>query len=209
MSGWASVNSLTYPLCAGESSGEVNNTIEFIFACNVSSSPSRVTVSSEAATRDFPLLVVVRQVRQVLSWQLPLFVNAHAGDQAFHSTSRTLCPDSDSPSTRESFPIPPSTLSVSISTSSPQNISFSVLIEPEPDFQVGDNEPRTVTISPSAPKLFLYQFPASVASTDAWNSSDTVLLRLDSDDDVCMLVSVQNHSVSNYNKYYFEIRVCK
>lgn len=200
MSGWANINFLIVPSCGEDSKGEVNNTIEFILTCNLSSSPpARVTVSSDAATRDFPVLVVVRQQHQVLSWQLPLFVNANTGDLAFHSTSRTLCPDEDSPSTRESFSIQPSTLSVSISTFSPQNVSFTVRIEPEPDFLVGDNEPRTVSISPSAPKLFLYQFPASVAASDAWNSSDTVLLRLDSDDDICMLVSVQDNSCPVYD----------
>jgi len=49
------------------------------------------------------------------------------------------------------------------------------------------SEERSVYVSPAEPRFYAFNFT---------NSTDTVLLRVDSDDDICMTVSIQNMSVS-------------
>lgn len=50
--------------------------------------------NSENVSREYPILVVARQQKGVLSWQIPLLVDTKSGDVEFYNTSRTLCPDS-------------------------------------------------------------------------------------------------------------------
>jgi len=49
------------------------------------------------------------------------------------------------------------------------------------------SEERSVYVSPAEPRFYAFNF------TD---NAETVLLRVDSDDDICMTVSIQNMSVS-------------
>lgn len=49
-------------------------------------------VSSDNATQDHPLIVVVKKNKAILSWQIPLLVNGdYSGTLVYNSTSRTLC----------------------------------------------------------------------------------------------------------------------
>jgi hypothetical protein len=50
------------------------------------------------------------------------------------------------------------------------------------------SEERSVYVSPSEPRYYDFQFQADM---------ETVVLRVDSDDDICMTVSIQNKSVSS------------
>lgn len=49
------------------------------------------------------------------------------------------------------------------------------------------SEERSVYVSPAEPRFYEFKFTDNV---------ETVLLRVDSDDDICMTVSIQNMSVS-------------
>lgn len=49
------------------------------------------------------------------------------------------------------------------------------------------SEKRSVYVSPAEPRFYEFKF------TD---NTETVLLRVDSEDDICMTVSIQNMSVS-------------
>lgn len=49
------------------------------------------------------------------------------------------------------------------------------------------SEERHIHVSPADPQFYAFSFPDDV---------ETVLLRVDSDDDICMTVSIQNRSVS-------------
>jgi predicted DNA-binding protein with PD1-like motif len=49
------------------------------------------------------------------------------------------------------------------------------------------SEGRSVYVSPAEPRYYEFQFKDNI---------ETVLLRVDSDDDICMTVSIQNMSVS-------------
>jgi len=49
------------------------------------------------------------------------------------------------------------------------------------------SEKRSVYVSPAEPRFYAFKFTDNI---------ETVLLRVDSDDDICMTVSIQNMSVS-------------
>jgi len=49
------------------------------------------------------------------------------------------------------------------------------------------SEERSVYVSPAEPRFYEFKFTDGI---------ETVLLRVDSDDDICMTVSIQNMSVS-------------
>jgi hypothetical protein len=49
------------------------------------------------------------------------------------------------------------------------------------------SEERQVHVSPADPQFYAFNFQEGV---------ETVVLRVDSDDDICMTVSIQNRSVS-------------
>jgi hypothetical protein len=49
------------------------------------------------------------------------------------------------------------------------------------------SEERSVYVSPAEPRYYEFKFEGE---------TETVLLRVDSDDDICMTVSIQNMSVS-------------
>lgn len=63
-----------------------------VFPTSQSMYPYRVKVWSADAKWRLPVLVVVRQEREVLSWQVPFSVESSSGRHLyFHNTSRTLC----------------------------------------------------------------------------------------------------------------------
>ncbi|KAK3907859.1 SID1 transmembrane family member 1 [Frankliniella fusca] len=186
----------------------VNETSQYIFEFKIptilsnNTRPARVTVGCSNATRDHPILVVLRQAKGVLSWQLPLVVPTQENVVEYYRTSRTLCPNRNyrdvnlmfTNRSSKSFLLqePPSEeVNVYIATSSPVNVTFFLSLEIVQDFTVTDNETRDlVTISPSEPRF--YQFKWS----DAKNAAKAVVLRVDSDenDQTCMVVSIQNIS---------------
>ncbi|XP_034247853.1 SID1 transmembrane family member 1-like [Thrips palmi] len=183
----------------------VNSTIEYLFqfrslqfktqGLNNKSRPARVTVECLDATRALPVLVVLRQAKGVLSWQLPLIVPTKHDKVEYHRTSRTLCPNSNyqraalyngGPFNSFSSEIGEE-VDIIISSSSSQNLTFMLKLELENDFVVsGVNDGRNLTVSPSEPTFYEFNW--------APQSLDTVILRVDSDDNVCMVVSIQNIS---------------
>ncbi|XP_065347901.1 SID1 transmembrane family member 1-like [Cloeon dipterum] len=165
----------------------VNSTSEIIFLySNVSQiharAPARISVSSSEASHDSPVLVVVRQQRGVLSWQLP-----YATDRgSYTSVSRTLCPASLFKSEVETQ----ENLIVSVSTSSHLNVAFTVLVEVESNFELKIDNERNTTVSPSQPRFFSFEFPLEV---------NTVLLEADSSDNTCMTISLQERNCPVYD----------
>lgn len=55
--------------------------------------PPTVRIESNNASKAVPLMVVARQPKQVLSWQLPLIVDDEMESIPFNTTSRILCYD--------------------------------------------------------------------------------------------------------------------
>ncbi|PSN48776.1 SID1 transmembrane family member 1 [Blattella germanica] len=110
---------------------EINDSVEYIFEFSNSevseSKPARITLECHDSNRSYPVLVVVRQQKGVLSWQLPLIVESRSKMFEYARTSRTLCADNN-------YYLPHSTVLksnpneviVSVSTSSPKNVTFSL-----------------------------------------------------------------------------------
>lgn len=93
-----------------------------LFDCQVTlMETARIEVESNA-THDIPLIVVARQKRGILSWQIPLIVNSmHFQDLVYNKTSRTLCSTKyywSEPRDQEEF------VALTLSTGSHRNISF-------------------------------------------------------------------------------------
>lgn len=161
----------------------VNSTLEYIFQYSyiqdlLENQALSVQVTSQAAFRENPILVVVRQQKAVLSWQLPLLLETASGWQEYSSVSRQLCtePLKHNVSVQHEF-------FLGVSTSDPKNLSFVASVSPIADFVVGLDENHTVALTASEPKYYQFLFPEGVTN---------VLLTVTSDDDYCMSVSVQN-----------------
>jgi len=168
---------------------EINNTVEYIFEFTKLQAsevpPARIMVESNNSNRSYPVMVVVQQQKGVLSWQLPLVVESGTNLFEYARTSRTLCPDYTYPSPHSQGVGYGNEVIVSVSTASPHNLNVSLLVSQEIDFSINLSEKRTVYVSPAEPRFYEFKF------TD---NTETVLLRVDSDDDICMTVSIQNMS---------------
>ena len=160
----------------------INTTVEYVFLYPVNNVTARIVVESNATT-DLPLIVVVRQKREILSWQIPLVVqSAYFDDLAYNKTSQTLCSTNYNQSRleeEEEF------ITVSLSTANYRNISFKLNMTKQYDFYISPGEERVVEISPSQPIYYGYTFPRQTESS-------SVIIRVNSDSDICMTVSIQN-----------------
>lgn len=56
--------------------------------------PLRIVVESHDAQSSAPIIVVVREKKDVLSWELPLVLNGGPQIQEYRQTEQTLCYDS-------------------------------------------------------------------------------------------------------------------
>ncbi|XP_076686693.1 SID1 transmembrane family member 1 [Andrena cerasifolii] len=165
----------------------VNTSVEYVFLYptnNITWKQSvRIDVESNA-THYEPLLVVVRQKRGLLSWQIPLVVDSmYFNDLSYNKTSRTLC----STKYYRSEPDEEEFLTVSLSTGSHVNILFKLNVTEDPRFYLSIGEKKSVKITPSEPVYYGYIFPEQIESS-------SVVVHVESDDDICMTVSIQNTS---------------
>lgn len=166
---------------------KLNTSLEYIFEYTKEkdfyAQPARVTVESGDANRTYPIIIVVQQQKSVLSWQLPLIVESQSYMFEYNRTSRTLCQDYDSKN--DSVDQENDLIVISVSTRSPYSQSFSLTVTSEIGFIVEMSQQRTVTVSPSEPRFFNFQFPEKHSSA---------LLHVESSDFVCMSLSIQNLS---------------
>uniref|UniRef100_A0A1I8H0A6 SID1 transmembrane family member 1 n=1 Tax=Macrostomum lignano TaxID=282301 RepID=A0A1I8H0A6_9PLAT len=129
----------------------------------------RVSVESDEADSEFPLLVVARQQREVISWRLPM-----SGEYAgFGVVSRTLCPVHRRGS---------HTVFVEVTSQRPRQIRFSLSATLVPNFRLGLDSPVQVEVSPTQPQYFRFVYPPNVTS---------VQVRVQSNDALCMRLAVQ------------------
>jgi hypothetical protein len=77
-------------------------------------------------------------------------------------------------------------LVVSVSTSSIENVNFTVWAELQMDFEFILDQVMNASVSPSQPKFFSFVFPTGIS---------TILLEADSPDDACMTISLQERKV--------------
>ncbi|XP_077285102.1 SID1 transmembrane family member 1-like isoform X2 [Arctopsyche grandis] len=190
----------------------VNSSVEYIFEHDDtqklwnddptrpdSGSPARVHVVSSEATRNNPIFITARQQKGILSWQLPVVID----DKEMDHLSRTLCPNKNYFITDSSESIQNHTI-INVYTSSDIDIVFSLEINLVENFYLFTGENHATVVSPSTPQVFFYAFGDNVTRNDdnlqsvttKTNAREkkTVVLRFDSDDDLCMLISIQNAS---------------
>ncbi|KAA0188612.1 SID-1 A [Fasciolopsis buskii] len=132
----------------------------------------RVHVLNSQPQKNFPILIVIKQQQQVLSFEVPVVVNEvikHA------NVSRTLCPIRVDPDDAAK-------LTIGISSFAPEPITYMVRAEWVRDFDLNLSETRGLQIYPAQPMLLRYRFT---------QSSDSVAVRIVSPDDVCMTFSLQ------------------
>ncbi|KAM0733918.1 SID1 transmembrane family member 1 [Formica fusca] len=162
-----------------------NSAVEYVFlyrAADISLETAKIEIESNATHR-FPLIVIVRQTTGILSWQIPLLVDG-TDSIIYNKTSRILCSTKYyryAPKNKEEYVI------VGISTASPENIFFELNVVKVEDFYLSSGNKTIIEISPSEPIYYGYIF-----SKQADNSS--VIVRVESDNDICMTVSIQNTS---------------
>ncbi|XP_030890294.1 LOW QUALITY PROTEIN: SID1 transmembrane family member 1 [Leptonychotes weddellii] len=167
-------------------SGVVSLTTENIYSFNYTSQPGqvnavRVYVNSSSENLDYPVLVVVRQQKGVLSWQVPLlFQGLYQRSYNYQEVSRTLCP---SEATNETGPLEQLVI-VDVTSMAPLGAQYKLLVTKITHFQLQTNVAFHFTASPSQPQYFLYKFPDDV---------DSVIIKVRSEMAYpCSVVSVQN-----------------
>ncbi|EPY88724.1 SID1 transmembrane family member 1 precursor [Camelus ferus] len=141
----------------------------------------RVYVNSSSENLDYPVLVVVRQQKGVLSWQVPLlFQGLYQRSYSYQEVSRTLCP---SEATNETGPLE-QLIFVDVASMAPLGAHYKLLVTRIKHFQLQTNVAFHFTASPSQPQYFLYKFPEDV---------DSVIIKVMSEVAYpCSVVSVQN-----------------
>ncbi|NP_001152891.1 SID1 transmembrane family member 1 isoform 1 precursor [Mus musculus] len=167
-------------------SGVVSLSTENIYSFNHTSHPGQVTavrvhVNSSSDNLDYPVLVVVRQQKEVLSWQVPLlFQGLYQRSYNYQEVSRTLCP---SKATNETGPLE-QLIFVDVASMAPHGAHYKLLVTKIKHFQLPTNVAFYFTASPSQPQYFLYKFPEDV---------DSVIIKVVSEKAYpCSVVSVQN-----------------
>ncbi|KAJ8707802.1 hypothetical protein PYW07_011479 [Mythimna separata] len=211
----------------------VNKSTEYIleFAGELESydTPARVTVASDFANKTYPLFITARQQKGVFSWQLPMLVQTPVSLEQFTNISRTLCPHNNM-FTEDEETCDVSTQNtpiIHLTSSSPDSINVTILVETVTDFFVRLNSTTNLTTTPSQPMYYFFPFDQSNnldlsyqhekrkymcnqmeddesihryllrtnLETRSWLSRPkSVIVMIESDDDICAVVSIQNFS---------------
>lgn len=161
--------------------------------------PTRVHVATnQTLSVDNPLFVTATQQKSVSSWELPLLVQTHKWSMLFTDTARTLCPHDAGPDvTRENRPM------IHITTSSADDVLVDIKLRRVTDFYVEPNKEVQLNVTPSSPKYYYFSFDST-----PWNVTKgqrtvqrfnytipkSVILAVESADEVCATVSIQNNS---------------
>ncbi|XP_043197409.1 SID1 transmembrane family member 1-like isoform X1 [Amphibalanus amphitrite] len=166
----------------------VNALTEFIYVFSVanmsSDSALRVSVSSDDATLDLPLLFAVRQQRGILSWPVPLSLKRGNQQHLYMEVSKTICPVQDYVHAEAADAATTENLYLEVATASARDVGFSLVLRQE-RVSMGLENSTEFQVTPSAPRLARFTFPPGVS---------TALVRATSPDDICATVSIQNVS---------------
>ncbi|XP_059480866.1 SID1 transmembrane family member 1-like isoform X2 [Neocloeon triangulifer] len=122
--------------------------------------------TSDDADNEDPVFVVIRQERDVVSWELPYLSE---NGQLYNFASRSTCPyENDS-------------LVVIVSTPSVQGVKIEVHVGQQTFYKVPLNSAIRTHAAPTAPRYFRFDFPQGV---------DNVLLEVTSPNDTCASLSL-------------------
>lgn len=172
----------------------VNSSVQFIFHYkDLADSGLRVHTTSSGAHEEQPVLIVVRQEKGVLSWQIPFFVKRddYTNDyDKYYTVNRTLCPIENNPKllSKEGDK---TDVYITVSSASLKNVGFSILLYRQDTFYINRlNQTLTTQVSPSEPIFFQLDFP---------KDEDSVLVKVTSPDESCAILSIQNVSCPVYD----------
>ncbi|EEB18039.1 conserved hypothetical protein [Pediculus humanus corporis] len=177
----------------------IDNTVEYIIEIknlsqNIDKVPPRIFLKCNECNGENPLLVVVMQNKGVLSWELPVIIESKEHYSIYKETERTLCPYNIINSSLLNFDysennnsvIPIAPVKLTLSTFSLKKLQVELIVNLQYDFLIDLNESKTVNVTPSTPYFYLYEFQSEEVNS--------ILLHVTSDDDTCMIVSIQNVS---------------
>ncbi|XP_022917661.2 SID1 transmembrane family member 1-like [Onthophagus taurus] len=174
----------------------VNDTYEHILSFPNTSTSNPYRIHANGIWSPHPAFVVVRQEKLVMSWEVPLLVSTSTYRIPFLNTARTLCfskftstydRSSSKRGRLEQVSDGNRNFSVSISTSSKDPIEVEIRAEEVVDYFLEKDRYYNVTVSASEPVFYFYDFPESE------EHRSTVFIEMNSDDDVCLLASVQDN----------------
>ncbi|KAI5640409.1 dsRNA-gated channel SID-1 domain-containing protein [Phthorimaea operculella] len=142
--------------------------------------------------------VVLSHSTGVSAWEIPLVVKTSNGVMQFKDMARTLCPhDAGSNITSDNRP------TITIATWNPGNVTVTIKLKRVQDFFVEVDKPINLSVTPSTPKYFFFSFDqipqrkkGNMKGIQRFNYTipKSVILIIESDDDVCAVVSIQNNS---------------
>ncbi|KAL1462447.1 hypothetical protein WDU94_014281 [Cyamophila willieti] len=116
--------------------------------------------------------------KSIYAFQIPYVVQTKDSRYQYEETSRTICPNMVSEDTDQD-------MIITVSSTSPQDLDFSVLANLSDDFIVKASDQRHLVATPSQPIFYSFRFDSN---------TDSVLLVVNSTDLICMTLSVQNVS---------------
>ncbi|XP_056644040.1 SID1 transmembrane family member 1-like isoform X1 [Diorhabda sublineata] len=180
----------------------INNNKEYLLEVTetindtVNANPPRIWIQSNA-TVSFPLMIVARQTKEMISWQLPLEIEGDVGEFVYNYTTKTMCHDilkHYRMNGRHQKMIQENSF-ISIATSSNKTINFTIEVRKQNTFTIELSKEHKFNITPSQPSYFFYNFTTDDSLIKKGDSNyETVILEVNSDDDICMVVSIQNIS---------------
>ncbi|CAH2056166.1 unnamed protein product, partial [Iphiclides podalirius] len=161
--------------------------------------PTRVHASlNDSLDGEYPVFITATQQKGISSWELPLVVATKNAVLQFDDMARTLCPHDAGPNTTgENRPM------IQITTSNPRNTSVNIKLRRVSDFYVELNKEVHLNVTPSTPKYYYFSFdkdPLNHTMNHAilprfnYTIPKSVMLTIESDDNVCAVVSIQNNS---------------
>ncbi|CAG9828914.1 unnamed protein product [Diabrotica balteata] len=168
-----------------------NKQIILLYRNFKSMNPYRIITSSSNAKKEFPVLIVAEQRTQVTAWSIPMLIeSAKPGEEySYNMSSKTLCHDY-----MNIITLSPGVLLrplyfqqnfiVALSTASPTNINVTVELQEEKIFYLKQDTNYNISVGPSEPRYAYFRFEKDTA--------DTVVIEVDSEDELCLTISVQD-----------------
>ncbi|CAF0836871.1 unnamed protein product [Rotaria sordida] len=133
--------------------------------------------------QEAPLVIVVRQIRGVISWTLPY---TFSNGMIYSSASRILCLQNEINRTHPHT----SRVFIEISTSNTDWIDYSLQLENITEFLLETGVSRQFFVSPAMPIYYKFTFPSTI---------ENVFINVRSSDQLCTIVSVQSFDCPVYD----------
>ncbi|CAF3966645.1 unnamed protein product [Rotaria sordida] len=167
--------------------GTINSTSVHFYSVEYSFDPTMairvITNMTYKIEQEAPLVIVVRQIRGVISWTLPY---TFSNGMIYSSASRILCLQNEINRTHPHT----SRVFIEISTSNTDWIDYSLQLENITEFLLETGVSRQFFVSPAMPIYYKFTFPSTI---------ENVFINVRSSDQLCTIVSVQSFDCPVYD----------